>query len=72
MEKSNKAKLNTEFCKMTIRHHIEQRELRERDERAEAYSESVEDRCFLKATIEFFVAMALIINATYLLWRWLL
>ena len=53
--------LKTEFCKMTIRHHIEQRELRERQEKAKQYSEEVEDRCYYRTTADLLLAMALLL-----------
>lgn len=53
--------LKTEFCKMTIEHHIQKRELKERQQRAEQYSEEVEDRCYYKTTADLLLAVALLL-----------
>lgn len=58
---SDKGKLKTEFCKMTIDHHIKVNELRKRNEQAQKYIDDVEDRQYYSETGLFLIAFALLL-----------
>lgn len=52
-------KLKTEYARMTIENHLQKRELKERQAKAEKYLDDCEDRCYYKTTAYLLLAVVL-------------